>query len=219
MEVVNESTTPSVEGRQRKSQGPTLKLLQNKTHIGPVSEGKAVKANLSKAAGKIMFDSNLKVTIKTTGEDVLQKDPLKVPQVKEIKLSSSNFATEGFLYMMAWDKIYQGIGTKAYQEKYQAFVVRQAQVYEEIGIHLNPNSPKPQLTEQQRRMYNDKMRSFAFSYYEYRLSFKQPHKKAVKSLTFRTLKPQDFDRMISNLTEHTRRIHEKVEIRPSQRNN
>lgn len=192
---------------------PTLKLLQNKTHIGPVSVGGAAKASLSKAAGKIMFDSNLKITIKETGEDVNKNsDPSKKPLVKKIDLGQ-NGAKDATYYMLAWDKLFGEVGSSGYQRKYQEFAQKQIQVYGELGINLNPNSPKPELTEQQRRMYNAKMRPYAFSYYEYRLSFKQPGMKAVRSLTYRTLKPQDADSLISKLADQVRILSAKLDIK------
>lgn len=212
MDVSNNTTTSTSAVGQQKAK-PTLKLLQNKTHIGPVSVGGAAKASLSKAAGKIMFDSNLKVTVKETGEDANKTSDLsRKPLVKSINLGQ-NGAEDATYYMLAWDKLFGEVGSTGYQRKYQEFAQMQNQVYAKLGINLSPNSPKPELTEQQRRMYNAEMRNYAFSYYEYRLSFKQPGAKAVRSLTFRTLKPQDVDSLIAKLADQVRVLSAKLDIK------
>lgn len=206
-------TTTSTSNKEQQTAEPTLKLLQNKTHVGPVSVGGAAKASLSKAAGKIMFDSNLKVTIKETGEDADKvSDPGRKPLVKKIDLKQ-NGAKDATYFMLAWDKLFGAVGTPGYQKKYQEFAQKQIQVYAKLGYNLGPNSPRPELTEQQRRMYNAEMRSFAFSYYEYRLSFKQPGVKAVRSLTYRTLKPQEMDNMIIKLKDQVEILSAKLDIK------
>lgn len=210
MEVETTMSTSTVGQQEAK---PTLKLLQNKTHIGPVSVGGAAKASLSKAAGKIMFDSNLKVTMKGTDEDASKiSDPSKKPLVKKIDLSQDG-AKDATFYMLAWDRLFSEVGTPGYLKKYQEFAKMQTQVYADLGINLSPNSPKPELTEQQRRMYNKEMRRCAFSYYEYRLSFKQPGMKAVRSLTYRTLKPLDLDDLVGKLTSQVSVLSAKLDIK------
>jgi len=194
----------------------TLKLLQNKTHIGPVSSGRAAKASLSKAAGKIIFDSNLKVTVNETGAEAGKiSDPTRKPVVQKINLLRGREPHQATLYMLAWAKLYPETGSKQYQEKYEAFARAQGATYKQLGFDLGPNDPKPMLTEQARRMYNDKMQPFAFSYYEYRLSFKKPGCKAVRSLTYRTLRPMDIERTVSRLTEQVQKLSKDltVEIR------
>jgi hypothetical protein len=192
---------------------PTLKLLQNKTHIGPVSEGVVAKASLTKAAGKIMFDNNLKITVANTGDEVGKvSDPTKKPVVKKIKLPAGNEPQTATLMMLAWDKLYGTVGTASYQNKYQEFAQMQKTTYEKLGLNLGPNSTKPELTEQQRRMYNEMMRPYAFSYYEYRLSYKQPGVKAVRSLTYRSLKPGNMDSMLTKLAEQAKNLAAKLTI-------
>ena len=205
--------TPYTDVVEQTKSEATLKLLQNKTHIGPVSVGGAAKASLSKAAGKIRFDNNLKVTVKDTDEDATKvSDPSKEPQVKKINLGHSG-AGLALLYMMAWDKLFGKVGSTAYQSKYQEFAQMQNQVYAKLGINLNPNSPKPELTEQQRRMYNEQMRPYAFSYYEYRLSFKQPGVRAVRSLTYRSLKPMDLDLQVAKLSNMVKELSAKLDVK------
>lgn len=192
---------------------PTLKLLQNKTHLGPVSKKGYAKIDLSKAAGKILFNNNLKVTALGEEEDLSKStDPSKKPISVAIPLKD-NGADQATLLMIAWDKLYGKVGTPAYQKAYQQFANEQLKVYAEIGIHITPNSPKPTLTEQQRRMYNEKMRASSFSYYEYRLSYKQPGVKAVRSLTYRTLKPKDVSSMIEELFKKATELSQSFEIK------
>lgn len=211
MEEIISNMGASTVGQQ--SAEPTLKLLQNKTHIGPISLGGSAKASLTKAAGKILFDSNLKVTIKGTEEDAgKQSDPSKKPLVRKINLNQGG-AKYATFYMLAWDKLFGQPGSQGYQEKYQEFARMQTQVYDKLGIKLSPNSPKPELTEQQRRMYNVGMRKYAFSYYEYRLSFKQPGMKAVRSLTYRTLKPLDIDGTIEKLSNGVKKLNAQLDIK------
>lgn len=210
----NNLNMENVDKKEQQAATPTLKLLQNKTHIGPVSIGGATLASLTKAAGKIAFDSNLKITIKESGDEVGKvTDPTKKPVVVKIDLTKGREQSEAILYILAWDRLFHEVGSPGYQKKYQEFAQAQASVYAEIGLNVGPTDAKPELTEQQRRMYNDRMRKYAFSYYEYRLSFKQPGVKAVRSLTYRTVKPLDLSSVVTRLDTTAKGLDNKLTIK------
>jgi hypothetical protein len=198
---------------------PTLKFLRNKTRIGPVSIGISAKASLPKAAGRILFDNNLKVVIKQADGTSIDansvKDDSRKPLVKLIKLTKGQETEDATLYMLAWDKKYhQSVGTDNYVKKCELFVKQQQAVYDSLGVPFAPGGKgkKPELTEQQKRQYNERMRPYAFSYYEYRLSFKTPGMKAVRSLTYRSLKQFDEDKVISELAEIVKKLREGLVI-------
>jgi len=199
--------------------GPTLKFLRNKTHIGPVSIGISAKASLPKSAGRILFDNNLKVVIKqadgTSVDANSVKDDSKKPLVKLIKLTKGQETEDATLYMLAWDKKYhQSVGTDNYVKKCELFTKQQQAVYDSLGVPFAPGGKgkKPELTEQQKRQYNVLMRPYAFNYYEYRLSYKTPGMKAVRSLTYRSLKQFDEDKVIAELAEIVRKLREGLVI-------
>lgn len=206
------TSTSSYDGISESTQTATIKLIRNKTHIGPISHGKGIKADLSKATQKIMFNNNLKVTVKTEDDsEKVNVTSSNKPVVLEIEpLPGLTIVDSASYIYSAWDQICKGVGTNSYISRYQQFHQKQLKVYSELGINLNPNSPKPELTEQQRQIYDQRMSKFAFSYYEYRLSFKQPNCKAVRSLTFRTLKPKDLELLENQLIGRAKVIKEKI---------
>lgn len=203
-----ESTNPKVAK-------PTLKLLCNKTHIGPVSEGKVAKTELSKATGKVMFNNQLQVVVK---QERTETDTKQSPKQKidiPLLLDPGMEATK---YFLAWDRYHKSeIGTPNYQEKYKAFLVQQKATYESLGISIATDSKgrsiKPELTEQQRSIYNKEMRPFSFSYYETRLSYKSPGVKAVRTLTFRTLNPPDLEKIAATLRVTVKGLDEKITVK------
>lgn len=202
---------------------PTLKLLRNKTHIGPETVALAAKATLTKAAGKVMFNENLKVVITDTGEDAVRSDPNMAPTVMDIfsVYPSDNYSRDAMYYMLAWDRVCKGAGSPGYIKSYELFHAKQSEAYTRLGVPatlgVDPKTKKkikPELTEQQRAIYNEIMRSVAFSYYEYRLSFKRDGVKAVRSLTYRTIKPLNEDSLVEKLNEQVKILKAKLDIKP-----
>lgn len=176
-----------------KEPATTLKLVSSRNHLGPKKEGLKAKTDLSSATGKLLFNNNLKVVIKDKGKDKPDNDSNSGSSDKSYTfgLKVGQEAQQAGYLMLAWDYIFK-IGTDAYLEKFEALQRARASAYQELGIS-NPGSDRPELTSQQREVYNAKVRPYAFTYFEYKLSFKQPGKKAVRSKTYRSLKPMDAD--------------------------
>lgn len=211
-------TTPVAEvSKPKKPEVPTLKLLYNRTHIGPTTGLKVAKTELSKATGKVLFNNQLKVKAVKEKTDSNENRPMPNDKV-EIPLGTDH-AVKATKYFLAWDKKYKGaIGSSSYQKKYTDFLSYQRSVYEILGISVSTDTKgktvKPELTEQQRGLYNEQMRKFAFSYYETRISYKVPGVKAVRTLTYRTLKQPDLSKIYSELKALISEMDSKIQIVP-----
>jgi hypothetical protein len=192
-----------------KNEMPTLKLVSDKVHLGPRPSGLKAKTNLSTATGKVLFNNDLKVVIK--GTDQMSSKPIQPGSSTLIKLSVGAEATQAALYMLAWDHVLS-IGTKAYKEKFEALQRARASAYADLGFS-NSADKRPELTAQQREIYNAKVTPFAFDYFEYKLSFKQPGKKAVRSKTYRSLKPMEPDGLIKQLTLKAKSLGDEISFK------
>lgn len=178
--------------------GSTLKLVQNRTHLGPSSKSNGDKKSfLSAAANKIRINNDLKIEFGPSNPSKVQK----VSGSKSLEIHLNRLDADSAIKMMiAWDLLFKGPGTPDYVAKANALSKARAEAYRDLGINPDPGS-RVVLTMEQREFYNSKVSSFAFDYYEVCLSFKQPGFKVVRSKTFRFLNEPNLDDIQTRLVK------------------
>lgn len=197
-----------------KSEITSLKLISNKCHLGPRHEGLKAKTNLSSATGKLLFNNDMKIVVTGSGDKDASASS-KSNESTTINLPVGGEIKQSAFYMLAWDSLYS-IGTDAYKEKFEALQRARTAAYEDLGI--NPqDSNRPELTAQQRALYNEKVRPYSFTYFEYRLSFKQPGKKAVRSKTYRSLQRMGSETMLKHIHAKAVALFSTLEIKSRER--
>lgn len=208
----------------KKAVGDTthMKLVENKTHFGPVSEDKVAKAKaaqLSAAANKVrlMADFTVKIS-KDPTEETESRSNARSLLFTEIGSSPLEIAESAVYIMQAWDIKYGDEGTPDYTKKLSAALAARAEAYRTLGI--NPSSGvKPNLSADQRLVYNSIVGPTGFDYYEYHLAFKiDGQKKFARSKTYRSLRPLDISRMLSNLSIEANRLKNDIDLRSRQNN-
>lgn len=176
----------------------TLKLLSNRTHVGPATRrSEKSTSEFSAAAKKIKLNNDLKVTVANASTANAMSEKKVNPSSGQRSLLIENKGqmnpANAFTLMEAWDEITQGKpGTPDYIEKANKLNAVRSQVYAQLGFSTT-DGMRPELTEEQRAAYSEAVRPYSFDYYEVRLSFKQPGKKAVRSKTYRYLEAPDLD--------------------------
>lgn len=196
-ENVNQTApTGPVEGKAAIQ--PTLKLVVNRTHLGPVTgDDRGLKSKLSKAANKIRINSDLKVvSVNPNGQTAVGSTSESTKIVFGDKPPS---ASQAVYIMEAWDRVYKSPGSPAYVRRANALSAARSEVYRELGINPDPKGKMPTLTEEQRAIYNERLKPFAFDYWEARLSWKLPGKKAVRSLTYRSMEKMELTKVVDQL--------------------
>lgn len=194
----------------------TMKIVQNKTHLGPVAVSKRKDlSRLTKSANKIRISSNLKVEVaSSSSEDFVQERKKGQNPSTSVSIQSSSSsidAKEAILLMEAWERLLSGAGTEDYVQKSTTLFAMQRQAYESLGI--NPDaSKKPELTEEQRSRYNAMVLPYAFDYYEVHLSYKVPQKRAVRSKTYRYTAVPDLDQIKRNLIREAEYLNNHLKI-------
>lgn len=199
-----------------------IKLVENRTHFGPVSEEKIARAKaaaLSAAANKVRLMSNftVKVEIPQAGSknDRTQARSLLFLEVGN---SPAEVAGSAVYLMQAWDNKYGEQGTPDYVNKLTKALQARANAYTELGI--NPNSQeKPNLTSDQRVVYNSIVGPTGFDYYEYHLAFKlEGQTKFARSKTYRSLRPLDLRSMLNTLSTEVKALRSRVIVSTRQTN-
>lgn len=201
----------SSEAQATKTETTTLKLISNKCHLGPRQEGLKAKTNLSTATGKVLFNNDMKIVV--TGAKDKGTKPTSTVESTTVEMSVGGEVKQAAFYMLAWDQLYS-VGTDAYKEKFTALNKARTDAYAALGISSSLDSKRPELTAQQRAIYNEKVLPFSFTYFEYRLSFKQPGKKAVRSKTFRSLSRMDADSMLEHIRAKAVALTKTLEVKP-----
>lgn len=171
-----------------------LKLTQNKSHMGPISEQMALASkarNLDAAANKIRSTAGLGVKINKdtdTSNQTLRDNPNKSWIIEQDAVSPSSVAKKSVYMAQIWSEKYAS-GDDAYKDKRREFEEARAVAYRKIGINPTINT-KPTLTEGQRDIYNSVVGPFSFDYYEYHLAYKQAgSRKFIRTKTYRSLNP------------------------------
>lgn len=191
------------------------KLVMNKTHIGPVSE-KVAKARsakaLSAAANKIRMAANFKVEFSKEPHEAEQNNPNYSSWLITDQADKLAGSKTGLLLMQAWDKLYKEEGTSGYLKKYNEFIAARGRAYAKLGI--NPVSgDRPNLTSDQRRVYDECVRPYAFDYYEYHIAFKMDEtQRFVRSKTYRSIEPLDLNVLHQKLIAKYQEINSLVHI-------
>lgn len=200
-----------------------VKLARNKAHMGPVSEEKIALARasvLSAAANKVRVTAGFAVKVNTDDN-------------KEVKTNSQNqsfiftelgddspktTAEYAVLLMQAWDNTFKDEGTPEYVQRLAKALEARATAYTKLGI--NPTSgDRPNLTADQRVVYNSIVGPTGFDYYEYHLAFKLAgQKKFVRSKTFRSLRPLDLKQILDKLSSEVLSLKNKITITSKQTN-
>jgi hypothetical protein len=164
------------------------------------------KAEWSAAAKKVIVNNSLKVSVtKSDLNSDGNKSKDNNPKSGNYSLSLVNGSVSpewAFCFMEAWGRVFDNApGTKDYVAKANQLSAARAKAYASLGIQP-AKGVRPELTEEQRLAYSELVRPYSFDYYEVRLSFKQPGKKAVRSKTYRYLDAPDLliirDRLFKN---------------------
>lgn len=201
-----------------------VKLAINKTHMGPVSEEKVARARASMlcaAANKVRVTAGF--TVKVNTDDT--KSGTKTNTQNQSFLiqglgddSPIDTVQNAILLMQAWDNTFKDEGTPDYVEKLAKALEARATAYTRLGI--NPVSgEKPNLTSDQRVVYNSIVGPTGFDYYEYHLAFKLAgQKKFVRSKTYRSLRPVNMATVLNKLSSEVETLKGKITIASRQTN-
>lgn len=195
-----------------------VKLCVNGAHMGPISQRKVDRANalrLSAAANKIkvMADFSIKVNKTNLSEDKQVIDHNKSYVLFDsTEISVEQVIDAALYYMQAWDMTYKEDGTPKYLEKLRAMLNARSSAYSQLG--LNPAATvRPDLTVQQRSVYNSIVGPYGFDYYEYHLAFKlQGEKKFIRSKTYRSLSPGNSESIAATLNKRYQIISKYFDI-------
>lgn len=195
----------------------TLKIVSNKTHVGPAVKSQNNNTLLSAAANKIRLNNDLKVV--PAKEEKFSPKPASGNRSLEIVPKSGEISNpDAIAFMEAWDKLYgDKPGTPDYIEKANALNKARSQVYAALGINPQLNV-RPELTEEQRIAYSEAVKPYSFDYYEVRLSFKQTGHKAVRSKTYRFLNAPDLASIRSKLIKQRNVVTSNFSIRSGNAN-
>lgn len=200
-----------------------IKLAKNKAHMGPVSEEKIAQARasaLSAAANKVRVTAGFTVKVETDDKSKVKTNSqnqsfLFIDLGDDSPRSTAEYAV---LLMQAWDNTFRDEGTPDYVQKLAKALEARATAYRKLGI--NPASgDKPNLTADQRVVYNSIVGPTGFDYYEYHLAFKLAgQKKFIRSKTFRSLRPLDIQQMLTKLNSEVVSLKGKITITSRQTN-
>lgn len=195
----------------------SMKIVSNKTHLGPVKGGVQKSDRLSAAANKIRLNNDLKVTLDTV-EGSKKTSTTKTSESQSVFDPSKDVSPKSALIIMeAWDSQYGDPGTPDYVRKANALSRAQLAAYASLGI--NPAAGvRPELTEEQRSSYNDMVSPYSFDYYEVRLSYKQPGQKSVRSTTYRYLERPNLRQIRSLLLKQAKVLDAKLKVSAAPRN-
>jgi len=200
-----------------------VKLARNKAHMGPVSEEKIAQARasaLSAAANKVRVTAGFTVKVATDDKTEVKTNSQNQSFVFSELGDDSPKATAEYavLLMQAWDNTFKDEGTPDYVNKLAKALEARATAYSKLGI--NPASgDKPNLTADQRVVYNSIVGPTGFDYYEYHLAFKLAgQKKFVRSKTYRSLRPLDMQQMLNKLSSEVATLKGKITITSRQTN-
>lgn len=200
-----------------------VKLARNKAHMGPVSEEKIAQARasaLSAAANKVRVTAGFTVKVITDDKTEVKTNSQNQSFVfTELGDDSPKATAEhAVLLMQAWDNTFKDEGTPDYVDKLAKALEARAIAYNKLGI--NPASgDKPNLTADQRVVYNSIVGPTGFDYYEYHLAFKLAgQKKFVRSKTYRSLRPLDIKQMLTKLSSEVATLKGKITITSRQTN-
>jgi hypothetical protein len=205
--VTGGSIHPNASTSQNASLNSIMKLVSNKTHVGPAVKSANSNSLLSAAANKIRLNNDLKVSVSDPSRE---KTPVSTSGSKSIVIGNSNGqcnAQTAVAVFEAWDKFYgDKPGTPDYIEKANRLNAVRSQVYASFGISFDPTKKgsRPELTEEQRIAYSEAVKPYSFDYYEVRLSYKQTGHKAVRSKTYRFLNAPDLASIKSKLTKQAK---------------
>jgi hypothetical protein len=195
----------------------SIKIVSNKTHLGPVKGGVQKSNRLSAAANKIRLNNDLKVTLDSV-EVSKKSSTSKTSESRSLFDPSKDVSAKiALISMEAWDSQFGGPGTPDYVKKANALSRAQHEAYARLG--LNPSADvRPELTEEQRCSYNDMVSPYSFDYYEVRLSYKQPGHKSVRSTTYRYLDRPNLKQIRDLLLKQAKVLDAKLSISAAPRN-
>jgi len=200
-----------------------VKLARNKAHMGPVSEEKIAQARasaLSAAANKVRVTAGFTVKVATDDKTEVKTNSQNQSFVFTGLGDDSPKATaeHAVLLMQAWDNTFKDEGTPEYVDKLAKALEARAIAYSKLGV--NPASgDKPNLTADQRVVYNSIVGPTGFDYYEYHLAFKLAgQRKFVRSKTYRSLRPLDVKQMLIKLSSEVATLKGKITITSRQTN-
>lgn len=198
-----------------------LKLCMNKTHFGPISQVKAnrTKAALSAAANKVRVLADFTVQVVSPKSNEGDKQNYNRSCLLEFSEADPNEAIAAMIYIMeAWNQLYSDDGTPEYKEKLTEALSARSLAYSSLGI--NPNSAtKPNLSAEQRTVYNSIVGPKGFDYYEYHLAFKlEGEKKFQRSVTYRSLKPLNTRSMLLALNQKAETLQKQFIITAKPKN-
>lgn len=201
-----------------------IKLAKNKAHMGPISAEKVAQAKakaLSAAANKVRVTAGFTVKVNTDDNE----SSIKTNSQNESYLlfdlgddSPRDTIEYAVLLMQAWDNTFRGEGTPDYVDMLTKALEARATAYRKLGI--NPASGiKPNLSADQRLVYNAIVGPTGFDYYEYHLAFKLAgQKKFTRSKTFRSLKPMNLDTWLRKMSSEVETLKSRISITPRQMN-
>jgi hypothetical protein len=194
-----------------------LKLCQNKTHFGPVSQeivDRQKAKRLEAAANKLRVTAGFKVQIKKDNpsqESRNIKDNVSFVLCSALQMAEPDLVKDAILALDCWDKSYVD-GTSDYRRKYASFIEQRNRVYTSLGVNPNGNM-RPDLTADNRKMYNEQMAPYAFDCYEYHLAVKLPGNKGfIRSKTYRSLTPMNKVSIIEVLNGGISKNNSKIEL-------
>jgi hypothetical protein len=187
----------------------TLKLVINKTHLGPKNNlNNLGSKKLSSAANKVRLNNNFEV--KVTKDSKESKPSASVSKSLTSKSGSAPSAKECIFLVEGWARVFSEPGDPEYIRRYNLLQKARTEAYADLGINVGKEAPH--LTEEQRIAYNAKVLPFAFNYYEAALSYRQPGHKAVRTKTYRFCSFPDVDMILRKIITESKQVASDLTI-------
>lgn len=185
-----------------------LKVCQNKARMGPVDVSTVAdrnKSQLSAAANKIRVMADFSVKVNTENKKEVPENSQNISWLvfSDAEVDTQLAIKQAICLMQAWEETFAGSpGTKDYMKKLGSMLNARAGAYKKIGVKYDPHGERPNLTAEQRAVYNSIVGEYAFDYYEYHLAFKfAGEKRFIRSKTIRSLRPLEIEAYMKKLMQ------------------
>lgn len=198
-----------------------IKIVENKAHMGPVSEEKAARAKaaaLCAAANKIRVLADF--TVKISKDPSVNKSNRSNNRsfiIGGTGSSTTEVAQTATFMMQAWHNTLSD-NSEGYKSKIADYLTAQSRAYSDLGI-TRKEGERPALTSDQRLVYNSIVGPTSFDYYEYHLAFKlQGNKKFYRSNTYRSLRPLVLGQLLNKVSNEMVKLQKSITITVRQSN-
>lgn len=196
------------------------KISLNHARKGPVSTAKASltrSKKVSTAAQKVAITGDYKASfILEKVENIRPVEPFNMSWMMTGSNKEENLNTQYFTalcLMQAWsDKYDSSEGTPDYMEKLIAYKEAQTRAYNALGLNAS-NKDKPNLSKEEKAVYDSIVGPYAFDYYEIHISFKAPgNTRMVQSRHYRTLRRPNIQGIVDTIWAEAKHVSQKMSM-------